>query len=433
MKKILRILLLALLVSGVAKQSLASQLHDAKNQHEVENVLQKNPNAINDFLATNPNLKKTPYWLNKTIFKQATGKTKTKLADILQNMQVKGGLLRNFIQQKAGYLALKKFPEAFPNQIKAITQSENHFEVCKKTVKHYFSQHLRKNKDARKVFKQILDKEKEEHEKGCYTFVHAQKWQWHFLAETFKLLWEIKYEEQIDNYQFLRFLPKEHNAKKEKNKRENALNGNDNGGYWSNNGQEAERLFMNYALFANSGVMGRCSAWYWLRDHDQSNPNITVYDLLKTLDLEHLYEKHKTKFKKLEKLHKKANNKYGNILLLSFDQDQLKECVIPAEGGGRRNAAYINGKSTYDVKEIVDSLRNNPSSLRRPNEVMFCTVLTQDYALDPHKGPGIYAFSHTEEKQYKKYKKLWQEIKQDLEQPNWNWNFRKEEECGWDI
>jgi len=394
--------------------NIVSQNLIAVNSEFAKKVLAKYPNTADGFLNGNQNLKKTPYWLIKIIFNNATGTTKIKLAVMLKKMKVKGGLFRNFIKQKAGYFALKQFPEAFPGQTQAITQSENHFQACKKTVKNNFSQHLRKNKEARKVFKQIQDKEKEEHEKGRYTFVHAQKWKWNFLAEFFKLLWEIKYDEQIDDYQFLRFLPKKHNAKQEKKKRKNALNGSDNGGYgWGNNGQEAERLFMNHAIFANSGNQGRCSAWYWLRNHDQSNPNIKVYDLLKALDLEHLYRKYKTKFQKLEKLHEESS-KYGNILLLSFDQTQLKECVIPAGGGGNRNSAYINGGYTYDVKKIVDALRNNPSSVQAPNSVMYCTVLTQDYALDPHKGPRIYAFNHTEEKKYEEYKKLWEEIKQNL-------------------
>ena len=58
------------------------------------------------------------------------------------------------------------------------------------------------------ILEQILEKEKTEQEKGNYTFVHAQEWKWHVIADIFKMLWQLVYQEHVDDYKFLRFMQK---------------------------------------------------------------------------------------------------------------------------------------------------------------------------------------------------------------------------------
>lgn len=326
-----------------------------------------------------------------------------------------------FIPQEITFSFLKKKIGTFKckSKIKPITQSENHLNDNLQAVEDGFCKKLAKNKQARRMFKLLHKKEKEEQKKGRYTFVHAQKWEWHFLANTFKKLWEIKYGQKINDYQFLRFVSKEHDEKKEKKKRLNAKNGTEYNRSWLSHKQNlepAERLFMNYAIFGNAGNPGCCSAWYWFKDHDQSYTQISTEDLFTKMSMESHYKKYAQKLETLENLHKESST-YGNLLLLSFTPKQMSECVIPADVGGNRLSVTMSyWRTTYNTKKILDELKKDSNVINNSNDVMFCTILTHDCALDPINGPRIYSFNAPDNKKFKEYEKLRDEIFEELTQ-----------------
>jgi len=383
----------------------------------IEKIIEARPEYASLFAQKTPeNYKKAPYLLVKLIFEKISDEEKTKFLASLKMLSAKKGLFKNFVKQRAPYFLLKKKIGPFKDGVKPKTQSEHHLANHQQNIEENFSIKLVKNKQARRMFKRLHKKEKKEQKNGRYTFVHAQKWKWHFLADIFKQLWKIKYGQKVNNYQFLRFEPKEFNKKEEKKKRKNAMTGNDNYWFQCEDKNNADRLFMNYAAFGNSGNWGSCSASYWLEAHDFSNIYISVQDLFEKMKKANLYEKYEDKLNQLEKLHE-SSSKYGNMLLLSFTPEQLKKCVIPAGSNGQRFAVTLaDGTRTFDTKKILDALKKEKHGVENSNNIFFCTILTHDCALDPINGPRIYSFNAPDKKKFKKYEQLRDEIFKELEQ-----------------
>jgi len=386
-------------------------------------VLVEFPNIIEKIASTTDSkrLKKMPYSVIKTVFNNASGKTKIKLAAILKTIKIRGGLFKHFIKQKAGYFALKNFPDSFPKQAKATTQSEHHLKSYNKEIKEKFSDLIKNNKAAQKMFKRLHEKEQEELEKGRYTFVHAQPWKYHFLQDLFSQLWQIQYKEKVEDYHFLRFEPKDFfNIKKEIKKRKKAIDGTDNFGFWENRDRDEEeaagRLFLNHAIFGNANYDGECSVWYWLKNYCHGNLGIDSKYLFSQLGLGSYHKKYAKKIKNLEELHKKVSA-YGNMLLISLSPEQLKKSVVIVHPCGKNRKVTIDGKKTGDIKLILDTLRTNPKKIKEnTNFLQYCLILTHDLALAPHNGPRIYTFNTPDQKILAQYEQLRNEIFEELAQ-----------------
>jgi len=410
---------------------IVGQNVNTADQIILQKVFQKYPDAIANLFVTQKttDIKKMPYATIKVIFENASDQVKLKLAVMLKTIKIKGGLFRNFVKQKAGYFALKKFPAAFAEQSKPKTQSEQHLKQFENKVKSNFSAELKK-KPVRKMFKKLHKKEKAEQKKGRYTFAHAQPWKFNYLNDLFTLLWEARYEEKIEDYHFLRFTPKgQYNLKKEIKKREKALALTDGYGWRTNRARKekdiAGRLFLNHAIFGNTGWRGECSANYWLTNCNHGNLGIDSKYIFWQLGLEKVYKKYAKQLEKLEQQHKDLS-KYGNMLLISLSEDQLKKCVKAVEPCGWENQKVTiqdetgKSKTTEDIKEILDTLRNNPEKIQEnTNFLQYCMMLTHDCALDPHNGPRIYSFNAPDQKKFAEYKKtrdeLFAKIAEDIE------------------
>ncbi len=194
----------------------------------------------------------------------------------------------------------------FLGKTKEKTQSEQHLKSHYNLLDKSMEKDLLNNNTVRCMINKIHTKEQEEQDKGRYTFVHAQQWHWHFTADLFKKLWELQYNEIINDYQFLRFEAK--NSKNKKNeikKRTNAINDNDR--YTIYMQKRADRLFMNHAIFGNLGNSGSFSMRYFLENFDRSNINYSVEELFETLDLKKFYQKYETQFEQLRKLHEESS------------------------------------------------------------------------------------------------------------------------------
>ncbi|MCK5632791.1 hypothetical protein KAH94_03515 [bacterium] len=304
------------------------------------------------------------------------------------------------------------------------TQSKQHLKLHYNFVDQPTAQDLFNKKELRNMIHKIHKKEEEEQNKDRYTFVHAQKWHWHFTADLFKKLWELQYNEIINDYHFLRFEAKNSKNKNSENqKRVNALNGNDNIiDYNWNTPTRAHRLFMNHSIFGNANRTGGSSLYYFRSNFDYSNKTFSTKKLFKVLNFSQYYKQYKVKLKKLKKLHEESS-KYGNMLLLSFDKKQLKKSVIATDFHGNRITRTVNNTQTYNTKTILDALRNDPEQVENCDEIIYCAILTQDLVLDPKNGPRIFSFNVTDKKKFKAYEQLRDEIFTELAQDMANPSF----------
>lgn len=325
-------------------------------------------------------------------------------------------------------LILKKY---FPNiTVPILKQTQTEWHLAK------YSSYISKDIDDPKlknVLKKIHRKEKDEKvNKNRYVFFHGQRWKWHFAADIFKKLWELKYNEKIgDDFQFLRFIAKNGSSvSSEQNKRIKALRGEDNYSRRDErvieNYAPAPRFFMNHALFGNSKRQLASSFHYFTHNYDRSRDrnSISVKKLFDALDLSMFYRKYEKRFDELKILHQRAKT-YGNMLLLSFSPEQMKKTVISANWNGNIKPVYINGSSCKDTKKIIDVLESKDDNLYVSTDLFcqssdsdgleFCCLLTRDCALDPQNGPRIYSFNTPKKKKYEEYEKLRDEIFGKLE------------------
>ena len=204
----------------------------------------------------------------------------------------------------------------------------------------------------------LYKKEFEEQASGRYTFVHAQQWHWHFESDIFQKLYEIKYKTNIENYRFLRFEePKWDQLYDEVQKRKKILS---DGGCFI---KQPNLLFMNHAIFGNMNYSGSCSMYYWLQGMDFSQEKISLATLFESFGLKKYLNTYQNELFELEQLHKESNFN-GNLLLLSFTPEQLKNSVYLAHPRGPKRRVIINGQETDDIQLILDTLRTCPEAIK---------------------------------------------------------------------
>lgn len=307
----------------------------------------------------------------------------------------------------------KKFPHIF-GAFKISTQSEWHLKKHKKLIKNYLKRTfpaVKRNKDAIKMLLELDKREQEETKKGRYVFIHGQGWKWHFLADVFKELWELKYNEKVNDYQFLRFVPKCKNLTDEIKKRERALHNRDD---YRSIGSDvsgcAGRIFINHAVFGSATRYNGFSIRYWIEKRNMHNNGIPVRKLFKKMGMTKIFNKYKKQIERLEKLHEESS-RYGSMLLISCTPEQVEKAVIPSDYYGKRKKLSTTRRwgsgTTNNTKQIIDALtEKNSTRMVDDNMIQYCLLLTQDCALDPHNGPRIYTFHAANRKKFARYKKL---------------------------
>lgn len=274
------------------------------------------------------------------------------------------------------------------------TQSTQHFKQNSTSIlsKSFFPEKLYDIalKPVNDLIARIIRKEAEEKTNGRYIFFHAQQWHLTLYADIFKKLWEMIYREQVSDYQFLRFTPKPNIPLLEQESSTRSA--------MIKTGRTEEHrsrlLFMNHALFGNSGNAGSNSFAYFLTNTNVHNTEMPIGELFSIFNIETLYKKYQEKFEILEELHLNANESNGgNLLLISCTQEQVRSSIFCAEPGGKKKTVKIDGHEIDDVVTILNTLQSNPQALENSDLIEYCMALTQDLALNPQSGPRIYSFN----------------------------------------
>jgi len=397
-------------------------LIEANSFREIRNKIKQNHELCFEFLEKAlQRANFVPQKTTKLLVEFAEKKNKQRLENLLrnapQNKYKYQTFFAAFLKKTSPTYLRKKFPHIF-GAFEILTQSEWHLKKHKKLIKDYLEREfpaVRNNEDAIKMLLELDKREQEETKKGRYVFIHGQGWKWNFLSDVFKELWELKYNETVTDYQFLRFKPKCKNLNDEIKKRERALHNRDD---YNSIGSDihgcAGRIFMNHAVFGSATRYNGFSIRYWIEKRNMNNNGIPVKRLFKKMGMEKFFKKYKKELKKLEKLHEESS-KYGSLLLISCTSEQVEKAVIPSDYFGKRIDLEITGRwfsnTTHNAKQIIDSLTERANTrMVDDNMIQYCLLLTQDCALDPHNGPRIYTFHAANEKKFAQYKKLKDEI-----------------------
>jgi len=250
------------------------------------------------------------------------------------------------------------------------------------------------------IANQVIELERQEQEKGRYTFVHGHLWRYHFTQETYTDLWRIVHG-PVDRFRYVRYknpaqLPIENffaYIKQEQERREQLMN---NGSVSDMSYDQDCMLFMNYALFCN--YQGSNTAVYILANYSQNPIDIACSAFMEELQLDRFLTTNELgyiakRFKQLKQEHA-VISECGGGLLLSFTPEMLKKCVYPCHPAGKKRTVEIAGiGETADPQVILDTLRTEPEKIKDSDHMEFACVLTHDCALIPNNGLDIYEFN----------------------------------------
>lgn len=292
-----------------------------------------------------------------------------------------------------------------PNNHQA-THSEKHFCANIQLVIQQIFKNLsiKRKTNAIPLFKRAIAKEREELAKGNHVFYHGRQWQWDFVADIYKGLYNATRnsdEAVANNYTFLRFDAS----------RSVYANGANDG------------LFLNAPLFGNTKWWGNSTAQLILKSYDWSRGKSAQYTpatFFKQFNIDSHYTKYKTELAILESLHQKANpNNLGSLLVVSIDDKHIDK-VYSAQTyvGHKKPITLSTGESTLDTKRILSELKAG----KLPNggdSIEYILPLDKDYALNPKEGPRIYSLNACDPVKYKEYidyrDQLFAKIKADID------------------
>lgn len=266
----------------------------------------------------------------------------------------------------------------------------------------------------------VYQKEVEENQKGRYTFFHAQKWQWEWYAELYKMLYESTQKTMIKNYQFIRFNRVKQPKLEKEDKIYNTLR--TYGRTYDGTNIRRRLLFLNGPIFGNTSQLGSCTIDFWRRNDDASNLRHNTYKIsneyiFNKFNLNQLYKKYQNKLLQLQQKHMRLSNQ-GNLLLFSMSKNYLQENVYMAQCPGLKHTTMINGQLSDDIILFLETLKNNPDQLGNTDFVEFCLILTKHKTLKPSEDCQIFSFNSVPENAWKmfttKRKKLFAKIKKDI-------------------
>jgi len=266
----------------------------------------------------------------------------------------------------------------------------------------------------------VYQKEVEENLKGRYTFFHAQKWQWEWYAELYKILYEATQKTTIKNYQFIRF----NRVKPPKLEKEEEIYTTlrTYGRIYNGTNIRRRLLFLNGPIFGNTTQLGSCTIDFWRRNDDASNLRHNTYKInneyiFNKFNLGQLYKKYEKKLSQIQHEHTLLSNQ-GNLLLFSLSKNYINENVYMAQCPGLKHMALINGQLNDDVILFLETLKNNPDQLNNTDLVEFCLILTKHKTLKPSEDCKIFAFNNISDDSWNKFtekrNRLFSKIKKDI-------------------
>ncbi|MFA6065705.1 MAG: hypothetical protein WC707_00820 [Candidatus Babeliaceae bacterium] len=274
----------------------------------------------------------------------------------------------------------------------AISQTEAHALVHQDLIKKEFSDAL-KDLQAVCMLNSLHEKEKEEERAGNFTFVHGCAWDWDLKQDIFTHLMEIKLNKKFEDYRFLRFKDNYNVTQVDESVHATLAQGN----------AEALRsdiLFMNHAVFGNSSRKGSCTFDYWYHNYDQSVNNnrnlINAEELFAQVGMRDFFTRYKKDIQNLERLHKKAENK-GVILLISANQEMVRQNIYPTTSGGAKVVVKTKDKKTLDsAQAIITQLKQNPTVLQNADAIEYGLLCSNKFVLNPDKaGKDIKIFPYS--------------------------------------
>lgn len=287
------------------------------------------------------------------------------------------------------------------------TPSEKHFcSNIKSVIWHIFEGHTIKQKtNAIPLFEQALAKEREELAKGNHIFYHGRQWEWDLVADIYKGLYNTtnSTKPRVGNdYTFLRFD--------------------------DSTAKFGQALFLNIPLFGNSVKPGESTSQYVLSNEDCSSNKVkefTPQELFSRFNLQKQYSRYENEFKQLAVLHQKANpSNIGSLLMVAVDNAHVND-IYPVDwyAYNKKPVTLSTGEQTLETKKILAELKAGilPGG---GDTIEYVLPLTKEYALDPEKGPRIYAMNACDPAKYKEYTdfrdQLFAKIKADMQQNGGN-------------
>ncbi len=279
------------------------------------------------------------------------------------------------------------------------------------------------NPDLLAMNMQIIIKERELNNKGYYTFIHGQRWEYHLAEQWYRFLWELRNQQPTDDYVFLHLKPEVDQTEldKEQKIRERLLTYG-RCCYDCPEGEELRQriLFINYALFGNITNEDSSSAHYCAKNYNHRSIQISLDNVFNFHEYSLYYATYKQELKELEHEHKSLSE-YGNMLLIAIPQDILKDCVYSCRSGGGKQGVYIHEVGeTDDINSIMNALRTDAKKVNNSDQVEFSMPMTWDFTLNPNNGIKIFSFNAADQKKLAAFNKksdaLFKKIKQDIEQ-----------------
>jgi len=259
------------------------------------------------------------------------------------------------------------------------------------------------------ISQNVTKKAKELESQGYVTFVHGQRWNYHFIEQWYTKLYQECTPNGANNDFLFAHIEKPITdpieLQQEKNLRVNLVKH----GVKENFKKERRVLYMNYAFWANASYAGSNSASYVAENSNFSSLKVTIENVFSHLNFESIYIKYKNELEQLEQLHNNAS-KLGNMLLIAIPQQKLKECVY---------VGNIHAQKEGNIKQVINGIKNKTDI---PDKIQFCLTMTWDEqgGLNPASGIKIFAFNSPEQEAWQKYlqaeQALWEKIKADIRQ-----------------
>ncbi len=263
-------------------------------------------------------------------------------------------------------------------------------------------------------------KEVELEKSGYIAFKHGQRWGYGLSEKWFTTLWAITKEKSITDFIFLHVKPlvKDENLTDETEMRERLLMSGR-----SSNDDRQHLLFMNYALFGNTGNLGNSSVGYAAGNDNVGSINISLKNVFNYLGHKYIYKKYEKQLQELEQEYK-GLSKYGSMVVIGVPEDKLADSVYLATDFGQKVKMYIEGiGETDDIKTIIVALRYAlPERIKNSDLLQFVLIMTQDKhgGLNPESGIKVHLFDAADPEKLAVFRKkeslLLEQIKQEVEQ-----------------
>jgi len=262
------------------------------------------------------------------------------------------------------------------------TLSDSHMKEHQGVIFSSFST-LQYRPKIKKLFKEVLQKQHFDKEKGDCCLIHGRQPAWHYAADIYKKTFNLtqSIDKQIgDDYVFLRF---------DDSKRRTE--------------DERDVLFMNAALFGNCHNRGSCTALYVMQGTDMSKGpsyyGFSPQSFFTKFKLLSYYEKYAAEFTQLEQLFHQANpHKHGQLLAVSIAHKDIGKI-----------------KTLYSHTTLQDSIESG----KIDDQAEYILDMDKDYLLDPYNGPRIYSFNAYDQEKFKEYEtardQLFAQIRADIE------------------